>query len=125
MNRIQWIKRLLTLWFRWRNRIRGRLHCPLAVDNCTGVDKTRCSNDLINASGIDFRMMQLERIIRDLPSPLRDAVYALYGGREWIGMTRAANRLSIHRKNLHARLCAADRAIEEALDGQKEDENYD
>lgn len=116
MNRIQWIKRLLTLWFRWRNRIRGRLHCPLAVDNCTGVDKTRCSNDLINASGIDFRMMQLERIIRELPSPLRDAVYAIYGGREWIGMTRAANRLQVNRSTLFRHLCAADRAIEAELE---------
>lgn len=116
MNRIQWIKRLLTLWFQWRNRIRGRLHCPLAVDNCTGVDKTRSSNDLINASGIDFRMMQLERIIRDLPSPLRDAVYALYGGREWIGMTRAANRLQVNRSTLFRHLCAADQAIEDELE---------
>lgn len=116
MNRIQWIKRLLTLWFQWRNRIRGRLHCPLAVDNCTGVDKTRCSNDLINASGIDFRMIQLEKIIRELPSPLRDAVYALYGGREWIGMTRAANRRQINRRTLFRYLCAADQAIEAELE---------
>lgn len=113
--RIPRIRHLLIRWMFWRNRNRVRMHCLLDMENDV-VDTTRQSQDLINAAGIDFRMLRLNRIIQNLRPGLRDAIIAVYGGRAVKGTQRAADSLRINRSSLQRRLFEADRLIAEALD---------
>ena len=115
MTRDLWIKWLLTRWFYWRNRNRTASHCALNIENDV-VDQSRASQDLINAAGVDFKMIRLERIINNLPPDLRDAVYAVYGQKEWIGYSRAAELLSVHRNTIFNRLSSADKVIKRELE---------
>lgn len=113
--RIPRIKHILIKWMNWRNRNRIRMHCLLALGNDV-VSSSRMPQDLINAAGVDFYMMRVDKIISRLPDEERSAVFAVYGGKVRIGMARAAIRLSVHRDTLFNRLCMADRDIAEALD---------
>lgn len=113
--RIPRIKHILIKWMNWRNRNRIRMHCLLALDNDV-VSSSRAPQDLINAAGVDFYMMRVDKIISRLPDEERTAVFAVYGGKVRTGMARAAIRLSVHRDTLFNRLCMADRDIAEALD---------
>lgn len=113
--RILWVSRLLVRWFRWRNRIRNRTVCALNLENDV-VDSTRKQNDLVNASGVDFLMLRLDRAIDRLEPSLKEAVYAVYGQKERNSLVKAASLLGISRRALANRLCKADRAINEALD---------
>ena len=115
MARIPRIKHILIKWMNWRNRNRCRMHCLLALGNDV-VNSSREPQDLINAAGVDFYMMKVDKIISRLPDEERAAVFTVYGGKFRLGMARAAIRLSIHRDTLFNRLCMADRAIAEALD---------
>lgn len=113
--RIPRIKHILIKWMNWRNRNRIRMHCLLALGNDV-VSSSRTPQDLINAAGVDFYMMRVDKIISRLPDEERTAVFAVYGGKVRTGMARAAIRLSVHRDTLFNRLCMADRDIAEALD---------
>lgn len=113
--RIPRIKHILIKWMNWRNRNRIRMHCLLALGNDV-VSSSRTPQDLINAAGVDFYMMRVDKIISRLPDEERMAVFAVYGGKVRVGMARAAIRLSVHRNTLFNRLCLADRDIAEALD---------
>jgi len=113
--RIPRIKHVLIKWMNWRNRNRIRMHCLLALGNDV-VSSSRTPQDLINAAGVDFYMMRVDKIISRLPDEERMAVFAVYGGKVRVGMARAAIRLSVHRNTLFNRLCLADRDIAEALD---------
>lgn len=95
------------------------MHCLLDMENDV-VDTTRQSQDLINAAGIDFRMLRLNRIIQNLRPGLRDTIIAVYGGRAVKGTQRAADSLRINRSSLQRRLFEADRLIAEALDELEE-----
>lgn len=112
--RIWWVSRLLVRWFRWRNQIRNRMPCALNLENDV-VDSTRKQNDLINASGVDFQMIQLDRVIDRLDPSLKEAVYAVYGQNERNSLVKAASILNISRSSLKRRLMDADRAIEDGL----------
>lgn len=115
MARIPRIKHILIKWMNWRNRNRIRMHCLLALGNDV-VSSSRTPQDLINAAGVDFYMMRVDKIISRLPDEERMAVFAVYGGKVRVGMARAAIGLSVHRDTLFNRLCVADRDIAEALD---------
>lgn len=113
--RIWWVSRLLVRWFRWRNKVRTRMVCAINLENDV-VDSTRKQNDLVNASGVDFLMLRLDRAIDRLDPSLKEAVYAVYGQKERNSLVKAASLLGISRQALKSRLCKADRAINEVMD---------
>lgn len=118
MSRIWWVSRLLKKWYRWRNSPRTRIACTLSLDNDV-VDSSRKQNDLINAFGVDFQMLRLDKLIDQLETSLKEAVYAVYGQDEIYSLTKAARFLNIGRTSLFRRLCEADKIIEEGLKSNK------
>ena len=115
MARIQYVKRLLFCWWKWRNLSRNTLPPQLDLKN-DHVDASRSRNDLINAGACDFEMFRLDRIINKLEPSLKEAVYAFYGHRGLRGLVHAADELGITKSSMSRRLSRVDRAIAEALD---------
>lgn len=74
--RIPRIKHVLIKWMNWRNRNRIRMHCLLALGNDV-VNSSRTPQDLINAAGVDFYMMRVDKIISRLPDEEKSAVFAV------------------------------------------------
>ena len=68
--RIPRIKHILIKWMNWRNRNRIKMHCLLALGNDV-VNSSRTPQDLINAAGVDFYMMRVDKIISRLPDEER------------------------------------------------------
>lgn len=122
MKRLPGIKRLLFVWFKWRNRCRNSLPCALNITNDV-VDSSRSEKDLINADSVDFDMFALERAIAKLDMPHQRAVFAMYGQSTWLGALGAAKLLSIHRNWLYKLLCEADQTIAENLQAEIDTKN--
>lgn len=122
MKRLPGIKRLLFVWFKWRNKCRNSLPCALDITNDV-VDTSRGEKDLINADSVDFDMLSLERAIAKLDITHQRAVFAMYGQKTWLGTVGAAKLLSISRKNLHKLLCEADVSISDNLTAENNAKN--
>lgn len=117
MQRLPEIKRLLFVWFKWRNKSRNSIPCALDITNDV-VDKTREEKDLVNADSVNFEMFRLERAISRLDETHQKAVFAMYGQSTWLGAVGAAKLLSISRKNLHKFLCESDALINENIEAE-------
>lgn len=114
MQRLPEIKRLLFVWFKWRNKSRNSIPCALDITNDV-VDTSREEKDLINAAAVNFEMFRLERAIARLDDKHQKAVFAMYGQPTWLGAVGAAKLLSIHRNWLYKLLCEADQSIAENI----------
>lgn len=113
MARIPYVKHLLLRWSSWHRKPRNSIRCSLNIENDV-VDSTRRQSDL--SLYVDFQMIRINFVIEHLKPNLKEAVFAVYGGKEVLGYQAASKRLGISRISLVRRINAADRAIDEALD---------